>query len=463
MNCMKTLRIVVLLCLALSLGACAPSSRVSMEPERDLLGDPSGNIADLRHLVQNVEVYAGKNADKRIISAEEQARRLTRYETLLFAPWDQTKSRIKPKNAFSIMGTGKKSTAKGYLPNGRKWPQDQWDAMVANADRGRYPSRTDKVITVRRTALRELPTSTARFVPPSNPSHRYPFDMFAYAALPPGMPLFVSHVTRDRQWFFVENALTGGWVRAADVAIADEAVMRTYKNGKYAAILRDDVRLPNSKGAPYEPSVIADLGAVFPIEDQSSTFVDVLVPMRSPQGGAVLRTSRLPRADIAPMPVPLTPANVARFANALIGDPYGWGGYNFERDCSSTMRDVFTPFGIWLPRNSASQAKSWDFVSLQGLSLAEKQARIKEEGVPFATLLWLPGHITLYIGQWKGEALMFHNMWGIRTRKPGDKGSDRHVVGKAVVTTTRPGIEVPFVENTDGQLGSMRGMAVLRD
>lgn len=456
-------RTVFCLCLLLSLSACATGSRSGPELEIEASGgDPAGNIADLRRLPQNVEAYVGRNGDKRMLSEEEQKRRLARYEMLLFAPWDQTKSKIRAKSAFSILGTGKKSTAKGYLPSGRRWPQDQWDEMVANADRKRYPSMSQKVITVRRTALREVPTSTARFVPPNNPSHRYPFDMFQYAALPPGMPLFVAHVTRDRQWYFVENALTGGWVRSADVAVVDEAVMRTYKNGRYAAILRDDVRLLDSKGKPYEPGVIADLGAVFPIEDVSADFVDVLVPMRSVDGRAVLRTSRLPRADIAPMPLPLTPANVAKLANVLIGDPYGWGGYNFERDCSSTLRDVFTPFGIWLPRNSASQAKSWDFVNLRDLSPSEKLARIKQEGVPFATLLWLPGHITLYIGQWKGEALMFHNMWGVRTRKPGDADSGRHVVGKAVVTTTRPGIEIPFVENTDGLLGSMRGMAILR-
>lgn len=458
----KVCHVLLCLCLLLSLSACAKTPSPERPSEYNASGDPSGVIDDLRRLPQNTQAYLSHGSDKSLISKEDQDRRLKRYETLLFAPWDQDRSKISAKNAFSILGTRKKSTAKGYLPNGRKWPQEQWDAMVANADRGRYPSRTDKVITVRRTNLREVPTSQARFVPPSNPSHRYPFDMFQYAALPPGMPLFVSHATRDRQWFFVENALTGGWVLAKDVALVDDAAMRTYKNGSYAAILHDDVVLADSKGNAYEPQTIADLGAVFPIEDESAEFIDVLVPLRNAEGRAVMRTSRLSKADAAPMPLPLTAANVAKLSNTLMNDPYGWGGYGFERDCSSTLRDIFTPFGVWLPRNSRSQSKAWEYVSLEGLGGAEKKARIKAEGEPFATLLWLPGHITLYIGEHKGEPVMFHNMWGIRVREPGKEGSGRMVVGKAVVTTTRPGAELPNVENPDTLLSSIRGMAVLR-
>ena len=36
---------------------------------------------------------------------------------------------------------------------------------------------------------------------------------------------------------------------------------------------------------------------------------------------------------------------------------YGWGGLYGQRDCSSMLRDLYAPFGIWLPRNSSRQAK----------------------------------------------------------------------------------------------------------
>ena len=38
-----------------------------------------------------------------------------------------------------------------------------------------------------------------------------------------------------------------------------------------------------------------------------------------------------------------------------------------ERDCSSTLRDLFTPFGLWLPRNSGQQAGEGIYISLKDL------------------------------------------------------------------------------------------------
>ena len=38
-----------------------------------------------------------------------------------------------------------------------------------------------------------------------------------------------------------------------------------------------------------------------------------------------------------------------------MGVKYGWGGIDGGRDCSSTIKDLLTPFGIWLPRDSKDQ------------------------------------------------------------------------------------------------------------
>lgn len=449
----------VLLCLSLT--ACAQPG-LQLEPVVDNAGLPSGKIADLRRLPQNLNLYAQRVRNEPLLSPEEQKARMNRFVMLHFAPWEQTRSKIRAKDAFSILGTGKKSAAKGYLPNKRKWPQEAWDRLVTNADHKNYPSLAQKAVVVRATSLREVPTMEPRFSNPSNPTHGYPFDMFQYAWLPVGMPLFVTHATRDRAWYFVDNAMVGGWVQAKDLALVDETVASVFENGRYAAILRDDTPLPDSTGAPYSPQTLGGLGTVLPIADSGNGWLDLLVPIRNAQGRAVLRTARVPSSNAAPMPVPFTAEAVARVASPLLGDPYGWGGMNGERDCSSTLRDVFMPFGLWLPRNSASQARSWDLVSFSGLSPEEKLARIKAEGRPFATLLWLPGHIALYVGQYHDEAVMFHNMWGIRVMEPGREQAGRFVIGRAVVTTTRPGAELPNLEKPNPLLSSMRGMSILR-
>ena len=78
---------------------------------------------------------------------------------------------------------------------------------------------------------------------------------------------------------------------------------------------------------------------------------------------------------------------------------------------------------------------------LEGLSTAEKEKVILQQGVPFLSLLWMRGHIMLYVGEWKGRPAIFHNVWGVRVVN-GDDDNDRFVIGRAVVTSITPGAEL---------------------
>lgn len=142
-------------------------------------------------------------------------------------------------------------------------------------------------------------------------------------------------------------------------------------------------------------------------------------------------------AEVSPFPLPLTGWNVSRIGGELMGQPYGWGGFLGKRDCSATVRDLLSPFGIWLPRNSAAQARAGTFVSFEGMGRAEKEETLLRDGVPFATLVAMRGHIMLYVGERGGRPLVLHNTWGLRTREEGKEG--RHIIGKTVITTLTPG------------------------
>ncbi|MEG2005723.1 MAG: NlpC/P60 family protein, partial [Bilophila sp.] len=196
--------------------------------------------------------------------------------------------------------------------------------------------------------------------------------------------------------------------------------------GRYAAVLHDNVPLRDGFGRFV---AMGNLGVLLPVEEASAATLDVLVPVRDVNGRAQTVSVRVSTADAALRPLPLTSAAVARLGNGMMGQLYGWGGGFGDRDCSLMLRDLFIPFGLWLPRNSASQAKAWDFVDFRQQDLAEKEKSILREGVPFATLLWLRGHITLYLGEYQGRAVMFHDMWGIRTQHRGEDG--RYIIGRA--------------------------------
>ena len=69
----------------------------------------------------------------------------------------------------------------------------------------------------------------------------------------------------------------------------------------------------------------------------------------------------------------------------------------------------------------------------------QKERTLLEKGIPFATLVSFPGHIALYVGESEGNALIFHNMWGIKTENNGKEGRD--IVGRAAVTTLWTGVD----------------------
>ena len=157
------------------------------------------------------------------------------------------------------------------------------------------------------------------------------------------------------------------------------------------------------------------------------------------------------------MPLPATANNVALLANALMGQPYGYGGLCQYRDCSSMMKDIMFPFGIWLPRNSGDQSKSGNFIDMAKLNKAHKQQLILEKGLPFFTLIWGPRHISLYLGNKGGKPYIFNNLWGLTTTNPKTKQEGRAVIGKAVVMpldlgTGQDNIVITKLDNAQGMI-----------
>ena len=69
-----------------------------------------------------------------------------------------------------------------------------------------------------------------------------------------------------------------------------------------------------------------------------------------------------------------------------------------------------------------------------------KEKRLKDSGKPFRTLVGMPGHVMLYIGQYNDRAVVYHDVWGTRTDL-GKDGQGRLIIGKVSVTSLEPGEE----------------------
>jgi cell wall-associated NlpC family hydrolase len=417
-----------------------------------------GGIADLERYPQDAAHYlAAGTAEALLVSPETQARLDAAYNERFFAPWQLTQASLSAEEAF--WGVTSYGSRQGYAENLLPISRERWQALVASLQQESYPSLARPAITVRNTACRVFPTQRPFFLDPARAGEGFPFDYFQNSALWTGTPLLITHASRDGAWLFAEAGFVAGWLPAQDVAWADEALRAAYRTGRYAALLRDDVTLRDDAGAFL---ALTHLGAIFPVAAQDETGWQVLVPVRDANGAAVLKTVRLTPDAAAIKPLPLQPARIAALANRLLGQPYGWGGLFEDRDCSATLRDLFTPFGLWLPRNSAAQAKAGGtFHDLADLDPAEKRERLLLQGVPFYTLIWFKGHIGLYLGPdpQGGEPLLLHNLWGVRTIEANGK-EGRAVIGRLVITTLRPGEERDDVE--DGRFyRAILGMTVL--
>jgi len=413
-------------------------------------------IRDLTDLSQDPLSYVDPNAaDTSLLSATEQARLNAEFDLQYFAPWHRTEPHHTP--ALASWGFREYGGNPGYGKGGRPHPPDWIRKLAANAHLDDYPQVIFPAVTVKRTDFRHLPTRESHSNYPTDPNMGDPFDNIQASSAPAGMPVLVTLVSRDRKWFLTETNHLLGWVPVTDIAAVDPEFMETWENGRYVTIVRDKTPVRDGKTVLYR----APLGAVFPKtgEDKGRTWI--WTATRDARGKAILRKAAVAKEAAADKPLPFTPRFVARLSREMAGEPYGWGGLGGKRDCSALVRDLFVPFGLWLPRNSSEQAVAGRFTSFKDLSPAAKEALIVREGAPWRTLLWTPGHIMLYIGVHQGKPLIFHNFWSIRTRDAdGKKG--RVIVGRASVTTLHPGSELGNLDlPRSDRLYGLEGMVFL--
>ena len=374
----------------------------------------------------------------------------------LFAPWRQQRTGVVVATVAPYGIAEGNIRERGFAENLLPWSAALWRGIAENCNAAAFPSlaprgqvagqigdgNPNSAIITRNTSLRVLPTLRPMFTNPARPGQGYPFDMLQNSAIWVGTPVYVAHSSLDGAWLYCEASFASGWVPAQDVAFTDAVFRAQYQRGRYMAIVRDQTALTDVNGRFLAQ---AHIGAVFPLARMvPGEPLAVLLPRRDLSGQAVLWEALVEAQAGVLRPLPLTAGAVADIGNRMMGQAYGWGGLYEDRDCSATLRDLFAPFGIWLPRNSAAQGKAGAVINLENLTGRAKEQLIAERGVPFRTLLWMPGHIVLYVGQWNGKPAVFHTIWGLRTLEQGKEG--RLVIGRTAVTSLEPGKTIPEVQ-----------------
>ena len=403
---------------------------------------PANDIRDTTHIKQDTTPFT-----KQIISmsASEQLEYDRIYNEKFFAPWSQSSVELSQGEKTWQFKYAKEKT---YRRNGSRIPVSWFRTQIANSNFAMSDTLNIPAITLRHTNLRLYPSVRGIYYDPHRTGEGFPFDYSQNSSVHMNTPIMLSHFSLDQQWVYAQTSFASGWIKVEDIAFVSPNFQQAFKNGNYAITVKDNLKLQNSR----RYISLVKMGTIFPIDQKSKKY---LMAKKDTKGFAQLEKITVNDVDIiAHKPIKFNAYNLAYISKQLVGEPYGWGGKEKTRDCSALTRDFFSPFGIYLPRNSRQQAQEGsEFISLKGLDASSKKATIVNYAKPFRSMLFVPGHITLYLGEKQGEPIILHNYWGVRL-----KDGSKKVMGRAIITTTKPGAELANVKKRSMLINTLTGI-----
>jgi len=426
-------------------GGCnsVKNTRESLQP------DCNKSVLDLCSFPQNAEAYASNIKEKHELLPKQQP-----YVQDYYLPWRYA---AVPKAAEEVVWPFSTYDAKdGYGENLRPLEQGWFDEMFRRSNFSDYGSLNRFALSLRFTSLRNFPTDKPYFNDPSKAGEGFPFDYLQNSAIHANEPLFVSHMSDDGAWVYVFTSYATGWIRSHELAYLSHLKAQFWQDHIHISLINDDFPVKDENG---NFLFRGRIGIVLPLLEENEKYYTVMAASADGETKARFVSARIPKKYAVKKPLLFNGKNITLVGNELLKSKYGWGGLYEDRDCSSTMRDFFAPFGIWLPRNSSQQARVGKQISFEGLGNDEKIRLIKSEGVPFETLLYLKGHIVLYIGEYKDNIMILHNMWGVKTFT--EAGEGRAVVGRTVISTLEIGKEIKGYDSSYSLLSRLKSMNIV--
>ncbi|MBE0490906.1 MAG: SH3 domain-containing protein [Sulfurospirillum sp.] len=370
------------------------------------------------------------------------------FRSRYFLPWRISSLKLqRATSAWANVAFAKEE--KYFSENLLPWKKDAVQNIIKNTNFQAYNSFAKYAITAQETQVRNLPTLRPFYKDPSIGGEGAPFDYLQNTRLHVSEPVFISHLSLDGAWAFVQTTVSTGWVERKDIVELDAKERLQFFKSPQLLITKDNLALYDTQ-QNYRLHV--KLGVLFPLISEDATTFQTYI--YTPQKTRIT----ISKQDAQIFPIAFDGLHVNKIAAELLGENYGWGGFMGNRDCSAMLRDYFLGFGVWLERNSFAQSKSGYYISLEGKSDIQKEEIIAHNAIAFQSLIYLDGHIMLYIGSVDKKALVMHNLWGVKIKKNGKE--DRSIIGRAIISDLYLGKYEKGVIQEDLLIKRIKGLVV---
>jgi hypothetical protein len=388
--------------------------------------------------------------DRTLIESSLQERRKEQLYQHLFgalSPWNEKRVALILKDAlrseeeenFKAYSNSPSSYYGQDSPDSTPYPPTWTEEIKANSNLSQLDhlnyNAHQRGITVENLAARVLPTDQRAFLKPTLPGEGDSFDYLQMSAVWIGTPVYIIATTRDKEWSLALTPDFIAWIKSAGVASVAQDFVDDWTSAarrQLIAITKTATALQDEEGRPLSQAYV---GSCFPAWPDSHAAA-IMIPTGNHDQLATKKKVFVDSSSSAPIPLALTPHHMADMMSSMIGRSYGWGGIDFYNDCSAELKSLLLPFGFFLPRHSSDQISIGKVTDKSSSSPKERISYLIQEGKPFLSLVYIGGHVFLYIGSFQGSlenspvAMTYQNLWGLRPTMPPDR---RAIIGQSVL------------------------------
>lgn len=430
---MKTITLLGGLLFASWLSACAESA----EPPREAPSDEFfTDVPGIREEMLSADYWVQRLEDDSLrMSAEEisafNAGNLARGEYLRdLSALGDTLDRVRVLALLD--GVSRPASSPRYHSDGSPVSAADYERLQASVQRDRIPDTVDVRwgLVVQRASMRSYPTRQRIYKSPAGGD----LDRLQETGVFPGQRVALLHESADGNWWFALNYHYAAWLPKSAVATGDRGeIERWAHRGPRLLVTGAQVRTNYNPEDARTSERLLDMGVSLPLlsarqvghnvhgqNPYASHIVEL--PVRRDDGGLDFEPALIARSrDVHVGHLPYRPSELLRQSFKFLGERYGWGHDYNARDCTGFVGEVFKSFGVLMPRNSGQQGHG-KFAPTRFFDEGDSAARERAlASLKVGDLLYIPGHVMMYIGRVGGEPYVIHDVTGLNYFDAGKK------------------------------------------